>query len=580
MKSENIQILWAQLIVEELKRLGVTFFGYAPGSRNAPFAAALVSQKIQPVVHYDERGLAFAALGAAKASGRPAALFATSGSAGVNFMPALVEAKESGIPLIVITGDRPPELLEVGEGQTIDQIKMYDNFSAAFFDLPCPNEAIAPQFVLSTIDSLVHKARDLRAPVHLNAHFREPLYPKKVPICEGYLAPIEAWLNSHRPHTQWEKKPANVELQLPQEIKEAERGLIVLGRLESKEEVHAALKLVNELQWPVFPDLSSHCAYAKEDCILPHFDWILSAYGLGNMEGEPDEIPEHLQFDAVIQIGHEFLSKRLRLFLKHQRPYLMTLAQGDHRYDPGHVTQLRIAHSIKDIDLASFQDLKESKSLGQLQEENARANSMLKKTPSIHQALASSVPATMNLFLASSFSIREFGWFVTDCNAKRTYANRGASGIDGLIASSIGVGRALSEPIALFIGDLAFCYDLNSLSLLSSLSSPCIILVFNNEGGGIFHLLPIAKHTDVLPLLEAKHALDIESASKAFGLDYKRVSCDRGPVCAKQAFEEAIASKRHTVIEIEVKSDVQVQSIRSMVERSKIEVASHATVRL
>lgn len=572
MNSENIQILWAELIVEELKRLGVTFFGYAPGSRNAPFAAALVSQKIKPYVHYDERGLAFAALGAAKTSGRPVAIFATSGSAGVNFAPALVEAKESGIPLIVITGDRPPELLEVGEGQTIDQVKMFSNFSSAFFDMPCPSDIIEPQFVLSTIDSLMYKAVELRGPVHLNVHFREPLYPKKVPIRSSYLDPITPWLNGKTPHTTWEKREAKEQIELPIEIREAKRGLIILGRLESDDEVQKALELIEMLKWPVFADLTSHLAYVNSSYVLPHYDWILASYDLGNAEGEPENIPSHLQFDAVVQLGHEFLSKRLRLFLKNRRPYLMTIAAGERRYDPGHVTRMRIAHSIQSLNLEYFNGLKASESLLPLKEENAHARSMIEESGSIHDSLARCIPDDMNIFLASSFSIREFGWFVTKCRAKRFFANRGASGIDGLIASSIGVGLELGEPVVLFIGDLAFCYDMNSLSIASSLKAPLVIVIFNNEGGGIFHLLPIAEHKDILPLLEAKHSLNIEAVCAAFSFTYARV--DEGEedrVVA--AFDQAISEKKHTIIEIKVKSETQVKNIRSMIQRSKGYVA-------
>jgi len=335
MKKSNIQVLWADLIIEELIRLGVRFFGYAPGSRNAPFAAALSTKEgVDAVVHFDERALAFMALGSAKASKKPSVLIATSGTAGINFLPAIVEAYESGIPLFVITGDRPYELLEVGEGQTIDQIKMYQNFVHGFFDLPVPSEEMEPEFVLSTVDSLHYKAVRAAGPVHLNAHFREPLFMPKTPVRKEYLDSLSLWEQSTRPYAVWSSEAKIREgssLQslgcdeLKDDLSKASSGLIIVGRLDTEAEKKAAIALIEKWQWPAFVDVTSGLFFENSPYIINHYDWVLTAVDL---EDPHSDVPSHLKFDTVVHLGHEFISKRLRLFLKKHKPNLIYIAQS------------------------------------------------------------------------------------------------------------------------------------------------------------------------------------------------------------------------------------------------------------
>jgi len=177
--APNVQYLWAKLIVEELLRSGAGHFFLAPGSRSTPLALAVArNRRARYHVHFDERGTAFAALGYGRATGKPAVWITTSGTAVANGLPAVVEAATDGVPLILLTADRPPELRETGANQTIDQAKIFGDYVRWQLDLPVPDPAIDPAFVLTTVDQAVY--RSLRAPagpVHLNCMFREPLVP-------------------------------------------------------------------------------------------------------------------------------------------------------------------------------------------------------------------------------------------------------------------------------------------------------------------------------------------------------------------------------------------------------------------
>ena len=172
--------LWANLIVEELIRCGVEFFCVAPGSRSTPLVAALAANdKAHSLVHFDERGTAFAALGYARATGRPAAWITTSGTAVANGLPAVVEASTDGVPMILLTADRPPELRQTGANQTIDQPDIFGDYVRWRFDLPAPDPTIDPAMVLTTVDQAAYRARrSPQGPVHLNLMFREPFLPE------------------------------------------------------------------------------------------------------------------------------------------------------------------------------------------------------------------------------------------------------------------------------------------------------------------------------------------------------------------------------------------------------------------
>ena len=193
----NINHLWADLMIENLCRAGVECFCISPGSRSTPLAWAVARRKgLEKVVHFDERGTAFYAVGYTRATGRPAVWITTSGTAVANGLPAIIEASQERLPMILLTGDRPPELRDTGANQAIDQVNIFGKYVRWFFDIPCPTEAIELPFVLSTVAQALD--RSLRAPagpVHLNCMYREPLAPSVEQVSSAYIDSISTWLN-------------------------------------------------------------------------------------------------------------------------------------------------------------------------------------------------------------------------------------------------------------------------------------------------------------------------------------------------------------------------------------------------
>src|SRR5215210_6586165 len=267
--------LWAYLIVEELLRCGVDFFCVAPGSRSTPLVAALAAnEKARTLVHFDERGTAFAALGYARATGRPAAWITTSGTAVANGLPAVVEASTDGVPMILLTADRPPELRQTGANQTIDQPDIFGDYVRWRFDLPAPDPGIDPAMVLTTVDQAAYRAsRAPQGPVHLNLMFREPF------LLEGdedALSGPSSWERSDEPYTRYAAtKPAvdGMEIhKLWETLRPVRRGLVVAGRLASRKQGEAVLRLAEVLGWPLLPDIGSQVRLgADSQGLVPHY---------------------------------------------------------------------------------------------------------------------------------------------------------------------------------------------------------------------------------------------------------------------------------------------------------------------
>jgi 2-succinyl-5-enolpyruvyl-6-hydroxy-3-cyclohexene-1-carboxylate synthase len=313
----NINQLWATLLIEELVRNGITRFVLSPGSRSTPLTTAVAQHpKTNNTVHYDERGAAFYALGHAKATGNPTALLCTSGTATANYLPAIIEASESRIPLIVLTADRPPELLDCEANQAIDQQDLYKNYTRWATTLPCPDPAIDPAVLLTTVDQAVYRAqRAPRGPVHLNCMFREPLAPTPdASIPNAYCDTLTQWTNTDAPYTQYHLPKVSLFTEeqgaFIQTITNAQRGWLVVGELTSEAETEAAQALANALQWPVFPEVTSGLRLTTgAPAPVLHYDAILR-----NFDSDDRPTP-----DLVLHIGGPLVSKELPAFISSHR---------------------------------------------------------------------------------------------------------------------------------------------------------------------------------------------------------------------------------------------------------------------
>jgi 2-succinyl-5-enolpyruvyl-6-hydroxy-3-cyclohexene-1-carboxylate synthase len=558
--APRANLLWATLIVEELVRNGVGFFCVAPGSRSTPLVAALASnEKAESLVHFDERGTAFAAVGYARATGLPAAWITTSGTAVANGLPAVVEAATDGVPMILLTADRPPELRQTGANQTIDQPDIFGDYVRWRFDLPAPEEPVDPAMVLTTIDQAVYRARRAPSgPVHLNLMFREPFLPDPDEYLDELPAPAR-WQKSGEPYTRYAATKPSVDSdeveRIWERLRPVERGLVVAGRLPSRKQGEAVMRLADSLGWPLLPDVGSQIRLGSKASrnLVPLYDVLLAS----------DRFKEEHDPEAVLHVGGRAVSKRLEQFLARSRPDpYVVVRENPFRLDPGH----RVTHSVE-ADVPTFcAALREAAErhppagdaswtagwYGASKRVDSYLDRLFEETKELNEPLVARlvsrhVPEGHALCVASSMPIRDVDTFAAPDGAPiPVAANRGASGIDGTVATAAGFARGSEHPVTLLIGDLALLHDLNSLAMLRDL--PVVVVVLNNDGGAIFSFLPVAQHKEFFePYFGTPQGLSFEHAAQMFDLGYEH---PRSVTEFVEAYRVACARNEPTLIEV------------------------------
>ena len=559
----DITTLWAEMAVEELVRSGVTMFIITPGSRSTPLALAVArNTRAEIITHFDERGAGFVAVGYARGSHKPAALICTSGTAMANYLPAVVEASMDHLPLIVLSADRPPELQETGANQTIQQSGIFGSFVRWEQTMPCPTESIAPGFVLTTIDQAVYRAIGQNAgPVHLNFQFREPLAPDaNKPAAREYRSGLARWMSNGRAYTTYAGSSAMISeadvADIAPEIASAQSGLLVVGRLkQTADQDRSVAELARQLGWPVVADIGSGLRLGQTvDNHIAYFDLALL--------GKATE----MHCDCIVHLGGPLVSKRVAEFIASQKTEYIVVNNHPDRQDIGHSVTRRIV-----ADIGAFASSLASH-LGVIK--GGHGKSMAARDMAITQLLEGEIDngafceltvprvvtreigADSAIFLASSLTVRDFDMYAP-CDGPRVPVgcNRGASGIDGTVASAVGFARGLNRPTTLVIGDTALLHDLNSLSLLRADDVPPItIVVVNNGGGAIFSMLPVADSPSAIArggtleqLFLQQHSFDFRSAAEMFGLVYLQPSDTAG---FRKAYKDAIASGKPRLIEL------------------------------
>lgn len=549
--------LWATLVVEELVRNGVRFFFVAPGSRSTPLVAAIAGNPgATAVVHYDERGTSFAALGCARATGLPAAWVTTSGTAVANGLPAVVEASTDGVPMLLLTADRPPELRKTGANQTIEQPGIFGGYARWSFDLPAPDLSVDAASVLTTVDHAVHRAlRPPSGPVHLNAMFREPFLPEDGG--EPDLPPhLSRWRESPAPYTKHSPtKPTTDEAEVEEiqgELRGVERGILIAGRLSSREDGEAAARLSKALGWPLFADVGSQVRIGGS-CgnLAPHHDVLLADEALAS------EAPE-----AVLHVGGGVVSKRLLQYVARHRPEPYVVAnESPERLDPNHLATRRVESGVaglcrslseppvgrsgRETPWLSMWRGASKKVAERIEALGNEAEGVFE--PFVARAVTRLLPDGHGLVVASSMPVRDVdAYAVSGRSHVPVAANRGASGIDGTVATAAGFARGSGKPVTLVLGDLALLHDLNSLAMLRSL--PVTVVVVNNDGGGIFSFLPVSRHEAFFEeYFGTPHRLGFEDAAAMFGLGYESPRKMRE---FEEAYERAVSRGEPGIIEV------------------------------
>ncbi len=498
-------------MTETLKRLGLTTAVICPGSRSTPLAIAFAqAEGVDAIPILDERSASFFALGIARKSRLPVALVCTSGTAGANFFPGVIEARESRVPLLVLTADRPPELRDCNSGQTIDQLKLFGTYPNWYTELALPSLEI--EMLCYLRQTLVHAWERSLYPVpgvvHLNIPFRDPLAPLPDGISseslvsqlqpEDFFAGITtlapAPLLPCSPAPPLPRSPAPP---LP-EWQQSNRGIIIAGLAQpqnAREYCSAIAQLSKTLKFPVLAEgLSPVRNYADlNPYLISTYDSILRNH----------ELRQQLTPEIVIQLGELPTSKELRTWLDRTKAKRWVIEKSDRNLDPLHGKTTHLRLSVQQLaqicpsepkSITSYLQLwcaAEAKVRLSIDETMATMNQIFEGKSA--WLLSQFLPSETPLFIANSMPVRDVEFFWKPNNSGyKPFFNRGANGIDGNLSTALGIAHRNQSSVML-TGDLALLHDTNGFLLRNKFEGHLTIILINNNGGGIFEMLPVAK---------------------------------------------------------------------------------------
>jgi 2-succinyl-5-enolpyruvyl-6-hydroxy-3-cyclohexene-1-carboxylate synthase len=535
MDSTNTNTALASAFAEELARCGLRHAVLSPGSRSTPLALALWRQaEIETTVIVDERSAAFFAVGAAQARGVPVAILCTSGTAATNLHPAICEADHSGVPLLVLTADRPPELRGVGAGQAIDQLKLYGSSVRWFCEVGTHD---------ADDDGLLHyRSTACRAfaaargeprpgPVHLNLAFREPLAPLVEDGAVTASDPLAVGGRGERPLTAVtpiDMEPSQFLLdEVAGHIAEADIGVIVAGRQLDPELREPLAHLARVAGFPILAEPTSQLRCGPHDR-----SYVVTAYDLLLRD---ERFRETASPDLVLRFGEMPTSKPLRSWLAGSgADQIVVDPLGDWneptrraaallRADPtelaaGWAARLGEERPAPAMWLQAEQAAREA-----IEAELGGVAALTE--PGLQLALGDTYGDGELVYTASSMPIRDQEAFLPAGEADVTFlCNRGTNGIDGLISSGIGAAHATGRPTTILTGDLGLLHDVGGLAALRDVSAPVRIVVVDNDGGGIFHFLPQQDALDgeeFEGLLGTPRGVDVAKAAALFDLPHR-----------------------------------------------------------
>jgi 2-succinyl-5-enolpyruvyl-6-hydroxy-3-cyclohexene-1-carboxylate synthase len=491
----NINTLWASALVSTLEHLGVSLAVVCPGSRSTPLAVAFAqSAKIAAIPVLDERSAAFFALGHGKRTGQPAVVLCTSGTAAANFYPAVIEARESRVPLLVLTADRPPELRDCHSGQTIDQLKIYGNYPNWQTEIAVPAVELLTYLQQTTIYAWERTLIPNGGAVHLNLPFRDPLSPVPQPEILALAEQISLQFSD----VQTIGSRTTLNWTIPAAWSE-QRGLIVAGIAQPPDPA-AYAQAVNDialaLGWPILAEALSPLRQYFSEQLVTSYDLIL----------RQSELAQNLQPTVLLQLGDLPTSKELRQWLATVRPQTWILETSVQNVNTLHLDATYLRSTVVDlaeklqtvlpVNLITTNSYTEQWLKLDRQVRAEIDLTMLKLETlcecKIPWLLSQVLPPECLVFVANSMPIRdmEFFWRPNQQHY-RILGNRGANGIDGTLSTALGALHQHDQPGILITGDLSLLHDTNGLLLRQQFQGSLTILLINNNGGGIFGMLPI-----------------------------------------------------------------------------------------
>ncbi len=560
MSAPNRNTLWAEVLVDELVACGVDAVCLSPGSRSTPLTVAFAEHPdVETFSHLDERSSAFFALGRARQTGKPTPVVCTSGTAAANFHPAVLEASESRVPFLALTADRPPELRDSGANQTTDQVKLYGDAVRWYRELPEPeaDDRKLRSLRVAVARALAAATGTPSGPVHLNVPFRKPLEPKPV---EGDVpADMEkdaslAVDGRDGPFVETTQGPQTVdigELGRLGDALDADRGLIVCGPSDGPTPSQDSLvELAEATGFPVLADpLSGHrfgvsvgrtLVCGGYDSYLAGCDW---------------PVPE-----VVIRFGLSPTSKVLRKYLAEvdARQFIVDPAGGwtEAEFtatnlvvaDPSWLAS-ELAEQVENTTTAYRERFEAAERRYWTLVEDAREERLFEG--GIVASVAERCPEGATLFVSNSMPVRDLDRFGRPRpEAVTTFGNRGVSGIDGILSTGLGAGSATDGPLVIVTGDLAYYHDMNGLLALSRCDVDATIVLIDNDGGGIFHKLPIeAFDPPFTEQFKTPHGLDFSATGDLYDLDFQRIA---GRMELEDAFEQSLRRDGTQVLSVEL----------------------------
>ena len=573
MTHANALHTFVDAFVDELARCGLKHASICPGSRSTPLAVLLHEHPdVKIWMHLDERSAAYFALGQAKAMRQPVAVLGTSGTATLNFAPAVAEAFHGRVPLLVLTADRPPELQDVGAPQTIDQSRLYGRHVKRCVEMPLPEGGPdAVRFVRITASRAMAECRAERpGPVHVNFPLREPLIPigqDDMPA-QRSTAPLVTVAQGKQT-----LRPADV-TDLAAQLHGVQRGLIVCGPQDDPAFPEAVVQLSKEMQFPLLADVLSQVRRGPHDvsCVIDSYDAFL----------RDPSVTRGLMPDLVLRFGATPVSKPLQLFLQNLTAcHQVLIAPPDDWHDPALVATDKVQVDPRAFCEALLPVLEKmprqairAASAWRCEWErlNARSRTALNECRSDNSALSEPkvfadleavLPPGATVFAGNSMPVRDLDtFFAAASRPLRFMANRGASGIDGVVSTALGVSSVSSGPCVLVIGDLSLYHDMNGLLAAKQHGLQATIVLLHNDGGGIFSFLPQAEAVEAFEdLFGTPHGLDFRHAADLYGLDY----CEpQDSPAFRTALEKSFRNQGVTMIAVHTDRNANVRLHRNI----------------
>ena len=583
MNDPAVTTAWARAFVDELARVGLEHVCVAPGSRSAPLVMACATDsRFKTWVHLDERSAGFFALGIGKATRNPAAVITTSGTATANLLPAVVEASRSGVPLLVLTADRPLRLRGSDANQTIDQVGIYGSYARQSLDAGDPTLEGLRETRALACNAVARALGPDPGPVHVNLPFDKPLEPVDMDPAreEGLRVGDPLGLGGRPDGVPMEDLPPSDNALWTAEVegivdlaRAGERGLIVAGPVADPEAVGPALiRLSAATGFPLVADPLSGARFARE-CEPPEpggdsgpSSVMVAAELL--LRGPPAR--ETLRPDAILRIGGPPTSAGLLAFLEGcaDVPQVVIGAgrpQKDSLSAESRYVQADVAALLNEV--AAAMPSERGSRWGEMWERLDRVATGAVQSAEgdffegdVLSAVVEALPEGSTLFVSNSMPVRDLDAFGGSRSKWiRVLGNRGASGIDGIVSTVAGVSAASSHgqedpadvngpPTVAVLGDLAFYHDMNGLLAIRDNHLDVLFVLINNDGGGIFHMLAIREHEpEFTRYFATPHGLDFRHAAGLFGIPYRRLD---DPTHISAVLEEVLLEPGPRILEI------------------------------